>query len=80
MMKTGDKNMIAKFRSIPSLDRWVSMNCADHEIVIRKHPDGGFIAKVSGAKFSNFPRSWDELIRELEANFAWRADFGKKSC
>ena len=68
--------MIAKFRIVPSLDRWVSMNCADHEIIIRKHPEGGFIANVNGAKFSNFPRSWNELIRELEANFDWSV----KSC
>ena len=68
---------IAKFRSVPALDCWISENCVDHEVTIRKVA-GGFIANVSGGReffdddeFSSKVRPWADLVRLLEATVPW---------
>ena len=55
---------------------WESVNCANANIKITERElssgsDEKFFAKIDGATFSNFGRTWDVLIRELECSFAW---------
>ena len=69
---------LLQLRSIPSRDKWVVENCVDSRVeeleifaIGRDRGDTKFFARVNGMLFSQFGRSRDEIVRELEATFSF---------
>lgn len=57
---------------------WTATNCFDtrvEKLEVSKVGDQ-FVARVNGRLFSQFPDTWETLVKTLEATFSWKIPMG----